>query len=188
MRKKKKRKTLIVLFVTLAVMFVSLLGLYCYFRILYPMKYQDLISKYAEGYQLDPYFVSAVIWKESRFQEDVVSSAGAIGLMQVMPETGRWISEKIGLENYSDALLTDPECNIQLGCWYLNYLTDVFQGDLTKILAGYNAGPNRVRTWLEDPEYSSDGTTLEKIPFVETENYVQKVQQSYKIYRLLYKF
>ena len=60
MRKKKKRKTLIVLFVTLAVMFVSLLGLYCYFRILYPMKYQDLISKYAEEYQLDPYSVSAV--------------------------------------------------------------------------------------------------------------------------------
>lgn len=186
--RRKKKKILIITFTALAFVFVSIFGLYCYFKVLYPMKHQALIAKYAQEYDLDPYFVSAVIWKESRFREDAVSSAGAVGLMQVMPETGGWISEKIGLEGYDATRLKEPEYNIRLGCWYLSYLEDKFGGDVTKILAGYNAGPNRVNSWLENPEYSSNGTTLEKIPFMETHQYVEKVQQSYQIYRILYKF
>ncbi len=186
--RRKKKKILIITFVALAFLFVSIFGLYCYFKMLYPMKHAQLISQYAEEYELDPYFVSAVIWKESRFKENAVSSAGAVGLMQVMPETGRWISEKMGLKGYNEILLTDPEYNIRLGCWYLDYLHEKFDGDMTKILAGYNAGPNRVDRWLEDPQYSSDGVALEKIPFLETDHYVKKVQQSYEIYRFLYRF
>ena len=111
-----------------------------------------------------------------------------MGLMQVMPETGQWISQKMGREDYAQERLFEPEYNIRLGCWYLSYLDEKFGGDPVKVLAGYNAGPNRVIGWLENPEYSSDGKSLEKIPFAETDNYVKKVQQSYEIYRVLYTF
>ena len=136
----KKKKILIITFTALAFVFVSIFGLYCYFKVLYPMKHQALIAKYAQEYDLDPYFVSAVIWKESRFREDAVSSAGAVGLMQVMPETGGWISEKIGLEGYDATRLKEPEYNIRLGCWYLSYLEDKFGGDVTKSLQAITPG------------------------------------------------
>lgn len=186
--RRKKKKVLTIIFVALAFLFVSIFGLYCYFKALYPMKHSELIAQYAAEYEIDPYLAAAVIWKESRFREDAVSGAGAMGLMQVMPETGQWICQKMGRDDYAQERLFEPEYNIRLGCWYLSYLDEKFVGDPVKILAGYNAGPNRVIGWLENPEYSSDGKSLEKIPFAETDNYVKKVQQSYEIYRILYKF
>ena len=85
--RRKKKKALTIIFVALAFLFVSIFGLYCYFKTLYPMKHSELIAQYAAEYEIDPYLAAAVIWKESRFREDAVSSAGAMGLMQVMPET-----------------------------------------------------------------------------------------------------
>ena len=146
---------------------------------LYPMDYEDEINKYSAEYLLDPYFVSALICAESSFNKDAVSHRGAVGLMQIMPDTGAWVAEKIGLEGFSEEMLTDPATNIRLGCWYLRYLEDRFAGDKDKVMAGYNAGPSRVDEW------AGDGT-LKDIPFKETENYLVKVTRNYEIYKSLY--
>jgi len=145
----------------------------------YPLEFKDEIKKYSEEYALDPYFVSSVIRTESSFDETAVSHRGAVGLMQIMPETGIWAAEKIGITDFSADMLTQPDVNIRIGCWYLRYLDDMFEGDQNKVMAAYNAGPSNVKEWAGDDE-------LESIPFAETENYLVKVTRNYQIYKGLY--
>ncbi len=147
---------------------------------LYPLKYQEQIKQYSEVYNIDAYFVSAVICAESGFDQQAISSKGAIGLMQIMPDTGEWAAGKIGIENYSLSVLNEPDTNIQIGCWYLGYLRDKFDGDPRKVLAAYNAGPSNVGDWLVED------SGLENIPFEETDSYIEKVQNNYEIYKGLY--
>ena len=147
---------------------------------IYPLDYQESIDAYGTEYGIDPYFISAVIYAESGFDEQAVSQKGAVGLMQIMPETGEWAAQKVGIEDYTEAMLGTADTNIQIGCWYLGYLNDLFEGDARKILAAYNAGPANVQEWTED-----DGS-LESIPYEETENYLEKVQRYYEIYKRLY--
>lgn len=146
---------------------------------IYPLAFKDEIRQYSAEYGQDPYFVSAVICAESGFDETAVSHRGAIGLMQVMPDTGAWAAEKIGMENYSADMLAQPDVNIRIGCWYLSYLNEKFGGDTDKIIAGYNAGPGKVDEWAGDGELSD-------IPYPETENYLKKVTINYQIYKGLY--
>ncbi len=146
---------------------------------IYPLKFEDLIAKYSDEFTLDEYFVSALICAESGFDEKAVSPRGATGLMQIMPETGAWVAEKMGIEGYSQEMLTDPATNIRIGCWYLRYLTDKFEGDQDKVMAGYNAGPNKVTEWAGEGK-------LGDIPYSETENYLIKVTRNYEIYKGLY--
>lgn len=152
---------------------------------LYPMQYQGEIWQYAEEYRLDPYLVCAVAHTESRFQPAAVSRLGAVGVMQLMPDTGIWIGDHLGLE-LTESDLTDPETNIILGCWYLRYLLDQFEEDHTLALAAYNGGIGNVRKWLADPELSEDGERLDHIPFTETAEYVEKVDKAWDKYRELY--
>ena len=105
--------------------------------------------------------------------------------MQIMPETGQWIAEKIDLGDYSDDMRFDPDTSIHMGCWYLRYLSDRFS-ETDTVLAAYNAGPNKVSEWLEDESYSDDGKTLYHIPYEETDNYVKRVNQANDIYNLFY--
>ena len=182
----RKQKVALGFTIVLISLLIIVLGGYLFLKARYPLEYQDTVQKYAEEYDLDPYLVCAFIWTESKFDAKAVSEVGAVGLMQIMPETGAWIGEKIDREITED-MLTDPEVNIQLGCWYMHYLLDRFDGDLTKMTAAYNAGPNRIDDWLDDPSYSPDGDALETIPFEETHNYVQRVEKAYEIYKLLYK-
>jgi soluble lytic murein transglycosylase len=100
--------------------------------------------------------------------------------MQILPDTGAWAAEKIGIDGYTDESLWKPEVNIRIGCWYLAYLSDMFDGDLTKVFAAYNAGPSNVKDWLED-----DGT-LVNIEHTETQGYVVKIEKYYDIYKTLY--
>lgn len=153
----------------------------------YPMKYEDVIDKYAAEYQLDPALVCAVIYTESKFDKDAVSVDGARGLMQIMPETGEWIAAKVGMRGTYDVdQLFDPDTNVRFGCWLLNYLYTRFDNDSRKALAAYNAGQGNVDKWLTQPEYSSDGIKLDHIPFKETRNYVKKVKATHDIYLELY--
>lgn len=145
----------------------------------YPLDYRQIIEQRSKEYSLDPYLVSAVICAESRFLPDAVSPKGAVGLMQIMPDTGEWISGKMGLENYSNDMLRDPDVNIHFGCWYLRYLYERFNGDMDKVLAAYNAGPRNVEKWARDG-------ALETIPFPETENYLKIVTRNYYIYKEIY--
>jgi soluble lytic murein transglycosylase len=151
----------------------------------FPLEHKDLISQYSKEFSLkdkgmDEYYVAAVICAESRFKEKAESGKGAVGLMQVLPDTGAWAAEKIGIEGYTAESLWKPEVNIRIGCWYLAYLSDMFDGDLTKVFAAYNAGPANVKGWLED-----DGT-LVNIGHTETRGYVIKIEKYYDIYKTLY--
>lgn len=152
----------------------------------YALLYADEIKKSADEFALDRYLVAAVIHCESRNVKDARSYRGAIGLMQIMPQTGEWIAEKLGIENYTEAMLLEPDHNIRFGCWYLKYLSDRYgDGDIDKVLAAYNAGPGNVEKWLNSEEYSQEGR-LTSIPFKETENYVEKVGYAARKYEELY--
>ncbi|MDL2289365.1 lytic transglycosylase domain-containing protein [Clostridia bacterium OttesenSCG-928-F22] len=155
-------------------------------KLIYPLKYEETLTKYAKEYDLDPNFVAAVICTESRFKEKAASGKGAMGLMQIMPDTGKWIAEKLKEEWAGNESLYEPERNIRYGCWFLRYLQDRYEGDTTLQLAGYNAGMGNVSKWLSDPQYSPDGKTLSNIPFKETDNYVKKVTSAHEKYRSLY--
>lgn len=148
---------------------------------LYPLDYEELINKYSKEYNVDKHLICAVIKAESGFRETALSTPGAMGLMQVMPDTGSWIADKIGIDSFETSMLYQPEMNIRIGCWYLNYLNGLFDGNARKVLAAYNAGPSRVKEWT-DP----DGV-LREIKFEETENYVVKIERNYDIYKGLYK-
>ncbi len=147
---------------------------------LYPLDYEAYISKYSAEYELDPYLVCAVINTESNFDADVESQKGAVGLMQLLPSTAEWAAAKIGIEGYTQEMLMEPETNIRIGCWYLNYLSGLFDGNDDHMIAAYNAGQGNVQKWIE-----TDGA-LEDIPFPETEHYLDKVKVSYEIYKGLY--
>lgn len=188
-RRPRRRRTGGVL---LTILIIALVGAAIYYiglfprqmeEKVYPRKYEELIDRYAEEYALDPARVLAVIYCESSFRPDAVSSAGAMGLMQIMPETGAWIAEKLNEPGYEQGRLFDPETNIRYGCWYLNYLDGRFDGDLTKATAAYHAGGGKVDQWLADVAYSTDGETLENIPFKATNAYVRHVRQVYEKYK-----
>lgn len=151
----------------------------------YRLQYASEIKKYSKEFGVDPYLVAAVIHCESSNRHDAVSKAGARGLMQIMPDTGKWIAEKLEVEGFSEEKLFEPETNIRFGCWYLKYLLDTFSGDRRTAAAAYNAGPGNVKKWLADERYSSGGEIVE-IPFKETERYVEKVQRAYEKYTEIY--
>ena len=188
--RRKKQRNLWQLWIVLglAIIILALLALVGYpyaKKLAYPLKYEAYITEYAEANGLDPYLVCGVIHTESHFDIEAESRVGAVGLMQIMPDTGEWIAKKMSMKDYSEAKLKDPETNIRMGCWYLKYLMDRFDGDMTLVLAGYNAGPNRVTQWLEDEKYSQDGK-LTDIPYRETEEYVKKVENAKEMYRSYY--
>ena len=172
----------------LAIIILALLALVGYpyaKKLAYPLKYEAYITEYAEANGLDPYLGCGVIHTESPLDIEAESRGGAVGLMQIMPDTGEWIAKKMSIKDYSEAKLKDPETNIRMGCWYLKYLMDRFDGDMTLVLAGYNAGPNRVTQWLGDEKYSQDGK-LTDIPYRETEEYVKKVENAKEMYKSYY--
>ena len=178
---KQAQKVLIALGILCALILLAAGGFILWRRVSdkerYQVKYPDLILEYAQEYDLDPYLVSAVIHTESRSRPDALSHAGAVGLMQVMPETGEWIAGHLGIAP-EGVDLTDPETNVEMGCWYLRFLLDRFEVQDTAI-AAYNAGQGNVGKWLEDEQHSTNSTHLESIPFPETEQYVVRVNEAY---------
>ena len=152
----------------------------------YPVAYTDLIKTYATEYALDPYLVQSIMRCESSNDPSAVSDVGAIGLMQIMPDTGTWIAHKLDLDDvYTEQMLYDPATNIEFGCWYLRFLNGRFDGNIKQMIAAYNAGHGTVEGWLEDPKYSSNGE-LTTIPFEDTARYYEKVTAAYENYTTLY--
>lgn len=181
--RKRKKKSVLRILLPLMLLALALTGYVLYVE-LFPMKYSETVERYAAETGLDSDLIYGVIHTESKFQEDAVSPMDAKGLMQINEITGTFISEKLGMADFSDSDLFIPETNIRMGTWYLAYLIEQFGGE-TEGLAAYNAGPSRVRSWLADPEYG-DGVNLTDIPFEETVNYILRVRQRQKIYRVLY--
>jgi soluble lytic murein transglycosylase len=151
----------------------------------YPVKYKSLVLQYSEKFNLDPYLVIAIIKVESNFKPEAVSPKNARGLMQISEKTGKWGANKLQLNNYVNDNLFNPETNIYIGCWYLSVLYGEFH-DMDLVLAAYNGGSGNVTQWLNDTELSSNGKSLDRIPFKETEHYLKKVKNSYIIYKKLY--
>ena len=152
----------------------------------FPYKYQEYVDRYSSEYNLDPLFVLAVIKTESKFDDDAQSHKNAVGLMQITVDTGEWAAKEMGFSTFSKDDLYNEEYNIRMGCWYLRRLNDTFDGDLDLTIAAYNAGPTNVQTWLENKKYSSDGKSIDYIPFGETKKYVDKVNTYYQVYEYLY--
>jgi soluble lytic murein transglycosylase len=155
-------------------------------RILYPFPYQDEIVRQARSRGLDPFLVAGLIRQESLFDAAIVSGAGAVGLMQIMPATGRMLASQEGLGPFDVEGLNSPTVNLQLGTRYLADLLVRYGGNLTETLAAYNAGPSRIVRWRRLPESSNDELFAERIPFTETRDYVRTVQHNARLYALLY--
>lgn len=172
-------------FIVIAVLLI-ILNMYYLIRLCFPLRYSEYIIKYSEEYKLSPYLVAAVIKTESNFRPTARSNKNANGLMQITPSTAEWAAKKMGVKGYKDEMLSDPEFNIRMGCWYLDNLKKEFDGNMDLVLASYNGGRGNVQKWLADREHSKDGKNLYYIPFKETDEYVKKVKSSYNIYKFLY--
>ncbi len=133
---------------------------------------RHLIAENAARFSLSRELLQSVILAESKFDNHAVSSTGAVGIMQLMPDTAAWISEQSGL---ADDNLHNPEENIPLGAWYLEYLITKYDGNLVLALAAYNAGRGNVDLWMEERGWPADFAEIDKIPFPETREFVRTV-------------
>jgi soluble lytic murein transglycosylase len=147
-----------------------------YARIRYPLKYETIVRTHARNYDLQPALLAAVIYQESKFRADARSPSGAIGLMQLLPDTARGIALRTGGTRFQVDDLYDPDINVRYGCWYLRHLLQKYSDEKTA-LAAYNAGQRNVDTWLRN----GDG-----IRFGETRHYVKRVEELKEIYRRTY--
>jgi len=147
-----------------------------------PLRHEDVIRQQAHAKGLDPALIAAVIYQESKF-EDRTSSAGALGLMQLLPDTAHFIAHKSGGTQFTTADLSTPQINIAYGSWYLRYLIQRYDGNETLAIAAYNAGEHNVDTWVARAGGESGFNPKRDIPFPETRGYVQSVlahQQQYR--------
>lgn len=157
-----------------------------YMRAAYPTKYSEFVLLYAEKYEVDPSLIYAVIRTESSFDPQAISSAHAMGLMQLTGDTLDWaLSKSPEQDEVTRDDLFSPEVNIHYGVYVLHLLREQFEVKGT-MLAAYNAGMGNVRKWLKDPAYSKDGESLADIPFEETKAYVDRVLDAQAMYRQLY--
>jgi soluble lytic murein transglycosylase len=144
-----------------------------YLRARYPLEYDHIVRAYAEERDLDPALVAAMIYAESRFDPNVRSTAGAIGLMQILPDTGRFIAKSTGGDGFVVADLRNPDINVRYGTWLVAYLLDRYDGHVPTALAAYHAGPGNVDAWRE-----SGG----RVAFPETRAYVDEVLRVRGVY------
>ena len=144
------------------------------FSVRYPVPFREAVRASARQVQLDEAWVYGVMRQESRFQTEVRSSAGAVGLMQLMPATAKWVAKRIGMADFQQSMVSGIETNIRLGTYYLRYVYDLLDGSPVLASAAYNAGPGRARQWRA-PTAMEGAIYAESIPFNETRDYVKKV-------------
>ena len=153
---------------------------------MYPIDYSEFVYKYSEQYNVDPLLIFSLIKAESNFNETVISSSKAMGLMQLMDSTAQQVAKNINIEYNNDTTLYNPEDNIQIGIKYLSELMEYYNQNYILALAAYNAGIGNVNNWINKGIINEDGSNAENIPFKETNNYVRKILNYYKIYQKLY--
>ena len=154
-----------------------------YWQALYPFPFEQTILKWSKQRQLNPLLVTSLIRQESRFEPEIESSAGALGLMQVIPPTAKTSAQNIGLSSYS---LTNPEDNINIGTYYLDFTHKKYNNNSMLAVASYNAGPNAVAKWVSRYGLQDADEFVEKIPYRETKGYVESVFENYWNYMLVY--
>ncbi|MGI5825500.1 MAG: lytic transglycosylase domain-containing protein [Bacillota bacterium] len=152
---------------------------------LYPVEYSEIIVEEADNYDIDPLLVCAMIKSESNYDPDAVSAVGAVGLMQLMPDTASWLAEKHSIE-YDESMLYAADYNIRLGCLYLDTLLEYWDGNIVEAVASYNGGHANVEKWVSNGTWDGTEEDIGSIPFAETRTYTQKVMDCYDNYINLY--
>jgi len=157
-----------------------------YWEALFPRPYWTDLKKFSVANGLDPYLVASLIRQESEFNPVAVSRANAVGLMQLLPKTGKLVARQEKLKRYNPSQLYTPTVNLQLGTRYFRGMVDQFGGSFEYALAAYNAGSDRVEEWLGQGKYRDAPEFVESIPFTETREYVQAIMRNANVYKQLY--
>ena len=157
-----------------------------YWEALFPKPYWSDLKRTSEANGLDPYLVASLIRQESEFNPNAVSRANAVGLMQLLPKTGKLVAKEEKLKRYNASQLYTPAVNMQLGTRYFKGMVDKFGGSFEYALAAYNAGSDRVDEWLAQGKYRDPQEFVESIPFTETREYVQAIMRNASVYKQLY--
>jgi soluble lytic murein transglycosylase len=147
-----------------------------------PLRYQDVIRQQAADKHLDSAFIAAVIYAETKF-DSRTSSAGAVGLMQILPQTALFLAHRSGATTFRVSDLGTPQVNIAYGSYYLRYLLDEYHHSKVLALAAYNGGESNVNGWIR---HHGGGFSVADIPFPETQAYVERVLQAQRDYRRTY--
>ncbi len=156
-----------------------------YWEALFPKAYWNDLKRSAVANGLDPYLVASLIRQESEFNPNAVSRANAVGLMQLLPKTGKLVAKEVKLQRYNASQLYTPAVNLQLGTRYFRGMVDKF-GSFEYALAAYNAGSDRVDEWLSLGKYRDAQEFVESIPFTETREYVQAIMRNASLYKQIY--
>jgi soluble lytic murein transglycosylase len=157
-----------------------------YWEALFPKAYWNDLRKYSVLNGLDPYLVASLVRQESEFNALALSRANAVGLMQLLPNTGKTVAKQVKLKGYSAPQLYTPAVNLELGTRYFKEMVDKYNGQFEYALAAYNAGTDRVGDWLGQGHYRDPQEFVESIPFTETREYVQAILRNANVYRQLY--
>lgn len=156
------------------------------YKLIYPIAYSDIINKYSgNSGKISPYLLLSLIRRESRFNANAVSSAGAKGLTQLMPDTAAYIANKLG-EKYDSHKIFDPDYNIKLGAKYYEYIKSNYHTKDLYAVSSYNAGYGSVTKWLNNIDTTNSDEFVEKIPYPETKDYVKQIYKNYWVYNKLY--
>ena len=153
-----------------------------YARWWYPMEHGPAITAEAAATGVAPDLIAAVIFRESKYAEDARSDRGAVGLMQVLPETARWIHTQHAAPAAAPELLAEPAVNIAYGTWYLHYLNDKY-GTEDLALAAYNGGETNLQKWIATAHRKGHALTIAEVPFSETRSFVGAVRDARSVYR-----
>ena len=157
------------------------------YRKLYPRYYANTVEKYAKLYNVDTFLIAAMILEESRYNAEAVSWAGAIGLMQIMPATGKELAQQLKIRRFRTSMLKQPDVNIQMGTKYIGYLNSLFNGNALLVTGAYNGGPGRMKRWVASKNIADIDEFVEKITIRETRLHIKKVIDSYDHYVEIYK-
>lgn len=185
LRVSKKILSFLILCLGLFTMFLICRGVYSVIKCLYPLEYEQIVNEASETYNVEKELIYAIIKCESGFNSDAHSHADAQGLMQITPDTFKWLKLHTREKNDDINKLKDPAVNIMYGTLFISLLREKY-GDEEVALSAYNAGETVVKRWLDDKNISKDGKKLDYIPYKETCKYVKRVQWARKIYKILY--
>ena len=184
MRFLRKKRVLLLLFISFVL--VLFLGSN-WMSLFYPIHYKSEIRQEAIKYEVDSFLVASIIRVESNFKLGKESKKGALGLMQLMPDTAKWAMEMAKLPEVSlDNIKNEPGYNIKLGTWYLHNLSNQFDDNQIAVIAAYNAGPGNVKGWMEKELWDGTLEHVKDIPIGETRHYVQRVIHYYNQYTDIY--
>ncbi|HAG52112.1 MAG TPA: hypothetical protein DCL42_12360 [Deltaproteobacteria bacterium] len=156
------------------------------YQLVFPEGYKEIVEKSAKEFGIDPLLVYAIMMQESQFDAKSVSWAGAIGLLQIMPSTGKMLARELSFSPFKEDDLFEVSTNISFGAQYLKMLITKFKGNLPLALASYNAGPNAVEEWRKRWNLTDIDEFVENIPYPETRKYVEKVLGYYEAYKAIY--